>query len=62
MTFEIWYIGECKLVGTAPDDPGHEVTFDFPERLRTVKIRLSLPNSRRGHVDSGELYEVELYE
>jgi hypothetical protein len=62
MTFEVWYNGDWKHIGVAPKDAGHEVELRFPDPIRTVKIRLILPNTKPGHTDGGELYEVELYE
>ena len=61
MQAQYWKRGEWRDLGTAPAGADDDAAFKLVKPVRTVKLRLTLPNSRRGHVDAGELYELELY-
>jgi Carbohydrate family 9 binding domain-like len=61
MDIYAWKRGEWKKLATAPADAKREVTVELKKPMSTVKLRLVLHNSKPGHVDSGELYEIELY-
>lgn len=68
MEFYIWKYGEWKKVGEAKRNNKDFIEFNFPEKLRTVKIKIIMKKVKNadyskipGKKLKAEVYEIELY-
>ena len=61
MKVEYWQNEKWNLLGVAPDDAINKAEFRSKAILAPLKLKFSMPKSKRGHINSGEVYEIEIY-
>ena len=61
MRVEYWQNEKWNLLGVAPDDAVNEAEFRSKTILTLLKLKITMPKSKRGHINSGEVYEIEIY-